>query len=90
MLETLGRPSITLVRRAMTTGVHSLTLVRRAITTGVRSLTLVRRAMLPMPAGVHSLTLVMGVVLFPQVRMPRMPTACMVLFLVGAASLLGR
>ena len=90
MLEILGRPSITLMMRTMTTGVRSLALVKRAMTTGVRSLTLVRRAMLQMPAGVHSLTLVMGVVLFPQVRMPRMPTACMVLFLVGAASLPGR
>ena len=90
MLETLGRLSIMLVVRVMTTSVRSLMLVRRAMTTGVCLLTLVTRVMLPMPAGVHSLTLVMGVVLFPQVRMPRMPTACMVLFLVGAVSLLGR
>ena len=30
----------------------------------------------------HSLTLVMGVVLPPQVRMPRMPTVCVVPFLL--------
>ena len=75
MLEPLGRPSITLVMRAMTAGVCPLMLVMRA--------------MLLMPAGVASITLVMGVVLPPRVRMPRMLTACVVRILVGAASFLG-
>ena len=56
MLEPLGRPSITLVMRAMTTGVCPLTLVIRE--------------MLLMPAGVPSITLVMGVVSPPRVGMP--------------------
>ena len=46
--------------------------------------------MLPIPAYVHSLMLVMGVVLLPEVGMPRMLTTCMVLFLFRAASLLGQ
>ena len=48
MLEPLGRSSIMLVMRAMTTGLCPLTLVIRA--------------MLLMPAGIPSITLVMGVV----------------------------
>ena len=55
MLEPLGRPSIMLVMRAMTTGVCPLMLVIRA--------------MLLMPAGVPSIMLVMGVVSPLWVRM---------------------
>lgn len=72
----LGRPSITLVMRAMTTGVCPLTLVMRA--------------MLLMPAGMTSFTLVIGVVLSLWVRVPQMPTPCVVPILVGAAGFLGR
>ena len=76
MLEPPGRPS--------------LSLVMRAITTGGCTLTLVIGAMLLMPAGVPSLTRVMNVVLPPGVRMPRTLTACIVPILVGAASILGQ
>lgn len=55
MLESLDRPSITLVMRAMTNGVCPLTLVIRA--------------MLLMAAGMPSIMLVMGVVSPPRVRM---------------------
>lgn len=50
------------------------------------SLTLVMQAMLLMPAGMLSIMLVMGVVLPPRVRVPRMLTMC----IVGAASFLGQ
>ena len=53
-------------------------------------LTLVMRAMLLMPAGMTSFTLVIGVVLPSWVRVPRMPTPCVVPILVGAAGSLGR
>ena len=72
----LGRPSIMLVMRAMTTGVCPLTLVMRA--------------MLLMPAGMTSFTLVIGVVLPSWVRVPQMPTPCVVPILIGAAGFLGR
>ena len=50
---------------------------------------LVIRAMLLMPAGVPSITLVMGVVLPPQVRVPRMLTVCVVsIFVVALSELL--
>ena len=71
MLESLARPSITLVMRAMTNGVCPLTLVIRV--------------MLLIPAGVPSLTLVMGVVSPPRVRML---IVCVVPILVGAANFL--
>ena len=71
MLKPLGRSSITLVMRAMTTGVCLLMLVIRV--------------MLLMPAGVPSITLVMGVVSPPRVRML---TACVAPILVGAVSFL--
>ena len=71
MLESLDMPSTTLVMREMTNGVCPLMLVIRA--------------MLLMPAGVPSLTLVMGVVSPPRVRML---TVCVVPILVGAASFL--
>ena len=76
MFAPLGRPSITLVMRAMTTGVCPLTLVMRA--------------MLLMPAGMTSFTLVIGVVLPLWVRVPQMPTPCIVPIFVGAAGFLGR
>ena len=47
---------------------------------------LVIRAMLLMPAGVPSITLVMGVVLPSQVRVPRMLTVCVVSIFVMALS----
>ena len=60
MFAPLGRPSITLVMRAMTTSVCPLTLVMRA--------------MLLMPAGMTSFTLVIGVVLPSWVKVPWMLT----------------
>ena len=72
-LEPLGRPSITLVMRA--------------ITTGVCPLTLVIRVMLLMVARVPSITLVMGLVSPPRVRML---TAVVVPILVRSAGVLGQ
>ena len=68
----------------------SITLVMRAMITGVCLLTLVMRAMLLMPAGMTSFTLVIGVVLLSWVKVPRMLTPCIVPVLVGSASFLGR
>ena len=76
MLASLGRPSIMLVMRAMTTGVWPLTLVMRPIVAD---------------AGWGALhMLVMGVVLPSLVRMPRMLTVCVVHNLIVAASFLGQ
>jgi len=49
----------------ITLGRHSITLVMRAMATGVCSLTLVIQTLLLVPAGVPSMTLI-GVVLPPR------------------------
>ena len=76
MLAPLGGPSITLVMRAMTTGVCPLMLVMQA--------------MLLMPAGMTSFTLVTRVVLPSWVKVPWMLTPRVVPILVGAAGFLGQ